>query len=175
MKNILIVALLVIGIGVAGFFIFNNTLKGNGFQYSFDLSAPFCFGNCDVSEEEAVFIQEVEQQEENDALPPVIGGSYELYTPEKVALAEGKDIVIFFKASWCPSCRLLDAHIKANRDRIPENVRILEVDYDREDALKRAYGVTVQHTLVLVSADGDLRKKWTGGSTLESILTEISS
>src|SRR3989338_9330033 len=33
-------------------------------------------------------------------------GSYETYAPEKVALASSShDIVLFFRASWCPTCR----------------------------------------------------------------------
>lgn len=172
-QKALLLGIVVLVIATLSFIFLPRVIDRGGFEYSFDVSAPFCFGNCAVSEEEAEFINEVEERETAGALPSATGGRYERYTPELVAASEGKDIVIFFKANWCPSCRLLDAHIKANRDRIPENVLILEADYDREGDLKRTYGVTVQHTLVLVASDGSLRKKWSGGGTLESILREL--
>ena len=46
-------------------------------------------------------------------------GSYESYAPEKVAKANEGDVVLFFRASWCPTCRALDADIKANLGAIP--------------------------------------------------------
>lgn len=100
-------------------------------------------------------------------------GAYEEYTVEKLARAETGDVVLFFKASWCPSCRGLDIDIEKNRDAIPEEVSILKVDYDTEIELKKKYGVTYQHTLVQVDMDGTLIKKWSGSPTLTSLVSEI--
>ena len=49
-------------------------------------------------------------------------GSYEAYAPEKLALANSGDVVLFFRASWCPTCRALDADIKAHLNDIPAGV-----------------------------------------------------
>lgn len=100
-------------------------------------------------------------------------GSYEAYAPEKLALASEGDVVLFFKADWCPSCRALDSDITANRDAIPEGVTILDVDYDDEIELKKKYGITTQHTFVQVDAEGNAIKKWTGSPTLARLVTEI--
>ena len=100
-------------------------------------------------------------------------GSYEVYDPSKLALAEKGKVVLFFKASWCPSCRALDADIKANMGAIPGGVTILEVDYDKSGDLKQKYGVTMQHTLVQVDAKGNLLNKWSGGNTLTSVIEKI--
>lgn len=100
-------------------------------------------------------------------------GSYEVYAPEKVSTAGDKDVVLFFKASWCPSCRALDASIKANSAQIPANVMILEVDYDRATALRQKYGVTSQHTLVQVDASGNQVAKWTGSQNVADIVSKI--
>lgn len=100
-------------------------------------------------------------------------GSYELYSAEKIALANSGDVVLFFKAGWCPTCRAVDADIKANMSAITGNLTILEVDYDNSSALKKKYGVTRQHTFVQVDGNGELIKKWTGGATLASILTQV--
>ena len=100
-------------------------------------------------------------------------GSYEVYEPSKLAMAETGKVVLFFKASWCPSCRALDADIKANMGAIPGGVTILEVDYDKSADLKQKYGVTMQHTLVQVDAQGNLITKWSGGATLADLVTKL--
>lgn len=100
-------------------------------------------------------------------------GLYAPYEASKLAMANSGDVVLFFKASWCPSCRALDSNIKANLDLIPSNLTILELDYDATTALKQQYGVTTQHTLVQVDANGTLIKKWSGGSTVASIVEQV--
>lgn len=100
-------------------------------------------------------------------------GSYEMYSPEKVTRAESGDVVLFFHASWCPSCRNLNSDIEANLNAIPEGVSILKIDYDTETELKKKYGVTYQHTLVQVDKDGVLLKKWSGSPKLSNIISEI--
>lgn len=103
----------------------------------------------------------------------VKGASYEAYSPEKLANAEAGNVVLFFRAGWCPSCRTVDADIKANLKNIPSNLTILDVDYDKSSDLKKKYGVTTQHTFVQVDANGSLIKKWTGGSTLTSVVGQV--
>jgi len=101
-------------------------------------------------------------------------GSYEAYTPEKVALASAThDVVLFFRASWCPTCRAVDADIKANLSKIPSSLAILDVNYDNSTALKQKYGVTYQHTFVQVDKDGNMIKKWSGSPTLSSLVSEV--
>lgn len=100
-------------------------------------------------------------------------GSYVTYSADKLAMAETGDVVLFFHASWCPSCRALNSDIEKNLSRIPAGVTILKTDYDKETDLKKKYGVTTQHTLVQVDKDGNLIKKWSGGSKLENLLSQI--
>lgn len=105
--------------------------------------------------------------------PVAQAGSYEAYSADKIARAETGDVVLFFHAPWCPSCRGLNSNIEANRDDIPASLTILKTDYDTETALKQKYGVTIQHTLVQVDKDGNLIKKWSGGGTLTTIINQI--
>jgi thiol-disulfide isomerase/thioredoxin len=101
-------------------------------------------------------------------------GSYEAYTPEKVALASPThDVVLFFRAGWCPTCRAIDADIKASLSKIPASLTILDVNYDASSDLKKKYGVTYQHTFVQVDAGGKLIKKWSGSPTLEALVKEV--
>lgn len=101
-------------------------------------------------------------------------GSYEAYSTEKVAMASAThDVVLFFRASWCPTCRALDADLRAHLKDIPESLTILDVNYDTATDLKKKYGVTYQHTFVQVDAQGNLIKKWSGSSTLASLVAEV--
>jgi thioredoxin 1 len=102
------------------------------------------------------------------------GGSYESYSPEKIAMASSAhNVVLFFHASWCPTCIALDKDIKSHVKDIPSNLTILDVDYDTSTSLKQKYGVTVQHTLVEVDAKGNLIKKWLGSPTLADLASKV--
>ncbi len=100
-------------------------------------------------------------------------GSYEAYSADKIARAETGDVVLFFHASWCPSCRGLNKSIESNLNSIPAGVTILKTDYDKETELKQKYGVTYQHTLVQVDKNGNLIKKWSGSPSLDKLLAQI--
>lgn len=101
------------------------------------------------------------------------GGTYEAYAPEKLAYADSGKVVLFFRASWCPTCKALDADIRAHIQSIPDDVTILDVDYDTETALKQKYGVTYQHTFVQVNSDGSQITKWSGSPTLSQLLAQV--
>jgi thiol-disulfide isomerase/thioredoxin len=103
----------------------------------------------------------------------VKAGTYEPYAPEKIVKAETGKVVLFFHASWCTTCRALTEDIKANLNAIPENVTILDVDYDTSSALKQKYKVTTQHTLVQVDAKGNQIKQWKGSPTLADVVAQI--
>jgi thioredoxin 1 len=127
-----------------------------------------------VMEKEDVMVksEELSMMKKEDVMAKV--GSYEAYAPEKVALASAShDVILFFRASWCPSCRAIDADIKANIGVIPANLSILDVNYDDATALKQKYGVTYQHTFVQVDASGTLIKKWSGTPTLSALVKEV--
>ena len=101
-------------------------------------------------------------------------GSYEQYSPEKLAFAENGKVVLFFRAPWCPTCRALDGNIKSNLNSIPEDVTVLDVDYDSATSLRQKYMVTYQHTLVQVDAQGNQIKKWSGSQTLAAVIAELN-
>lgn len=103
----------------------------------------------------------------------MMGGQYAAYEASKLAFAKEGKVVLFFRASWCPTCRALDADIKANLSQIPKNVLILDVDYDKSAELKKQYGVTYQHTLVQVDAEGKMLAKWSGSEGLKDLLSKV--
>ncbi len=98
-------------------------------------------------------------------------GTFEDYAPEKIGKSD--KVIIDFAADWCPSCRALEKNITANATKIPEGVTILKADFDKEEELKKKYGVTQQHTFVQVDSEGAEIAKWSGGNTLESLLAKV--
>jgi thiol-disulfide isomerase/thioredoxin len=109
---------------------------------------------------------------DDDSADQNISGSVVQYTETDIATLSG-NIVLNFSASWCPSCRALKSNIEENMNNIPSDLTIVYVDYDNSTDLKRKYGVTRQHTLVQVDSQGGLVDKWSGGTTLDSIVSRV--
>ena len=110
-----------------------------------------------------------------DTSPNSTGGEYVNYSDSLVQqmLADGKRVVLFFHAAWCPTCNLADRRIQEAAHQIPSDVAIFRVDYDREKALVDAYGVLYQHTFAQLTEGGSLVTKFQGSSTLPAILANI--
>lgn len=103
----------------------------------------------------------------------LIKGHYETYTPDKVSEAnDAVKVVLFFNASWCPTCQLVDRELTSAK--IPDGLIVLSVDYDSYLTLRKKYEVTYQHTFVQVDAEGNMIKKWSGGG-LGNIIKMINS
>ena len=100
-------------------------------------------------------------------------GSYEPYSPEKLALAETEDILLFFHAPWCPICRGIESEIIEDPSVVPVGVRILKVNYDTEVALKQKYGVTYQHTFVQVDSAGNAIQKFSDAYEFSDVLARV--
>lgn len=96
-------------------------------------------------------------------------GQYLDYSNDKLALADSGKVLIFFNASWCPTCRAAVKDINNNLDAIKPGLTILSADYDKETELKRKYGVVTQHTFVQVNSDGSIIKKQIGLDTVSEI------
>lgn len=91
------------------------------------------------------------------------------YTPVAFDSAKDKKRVYFFHASWCPTCKTAHAELSGNPEKIPGDVVLFKTDYDSNSALKKQYGITYQHTFVLVDSMGKEVKKWNGGGLTELV------
>jgi len=88
-------------------------------------------------------------------------------------LADGpENKVLFFHASWCPSCRALEGDLGKNV--IPDGLGVYKINYDTSLELKKKYGVTSQHTLVQVDGEGNMITKWLGGNDIDSIVRKLN-
>ncbi len=94
-------------------------------------------------------------------------GQYINYSKSAYKNAVDSKRVLFFAASWCPTCKQAEADFLANKNDIPSGVVILKTDYDKETALKQKYNITYQHTFVQVDKNGNELVKWNGGGVDE--------
>lgn len=118
-----------------------------------------------AAEEVTIETNPVENTNDTDS------GTYQEYDAEAIAKSDADRIFLSFSATWCPSCRALDADILANASDIPPNVEIYKVDYDTATDLKRQYGITVQHSIIEINSDGEAVGSITHPLDLASLLT----
>ena len=81
------------------------------------------------------------------------------------------NIVLFFHATWCPSCNSADKNLKSST--IPDWLTILKVDYDSSTELKEKYWVVSQHTFVQVDSSWKSIEKWFWWRSIEDITSKL--
>ena len=79
--------------------------------------------------------------------------------------------VLFFHATWCPSCNSADKNIKASW---VDDFLLLKTDYDSNLELRKKYWVTTQHTFVRINSAWKVIKKWSGWNNVEDIRKAIN-
>ena len=103
---------------------------------------------------------------------------YVEYSKPALEKAAANRRVLFFYASWCPTCRPADANFKENISKIPEDVTVIRVNYNdpetnqEEKDLAKKYGITYQHTFVQIDDKGKEVTKWNGGQ-INDLLSNI--
>ena len=102
-----------------------------------------------------------------------ISKQYLPYTKDVLESSKSTRRVLFFYASWCPTCIPADADFTKNVSMLPSDVTLIRVNYNDPDtdaddkALAAKYAITYQHTYVQIAADGNEIAKWNGGSVKE--------
>ena len=124
-----------------------------------------------VAESPAEVMEESPSADAMEKTPEVMvtGGQYVTetqYREDPAAFQEG-NTVLFFYAPWCPDCQETDKSIQ--QTGVPDDINIVKIDFDNANDLRKKYGVTQQHTFVLIGADGEEIKKWTGSFSAEDI------
>jgi thioredoxin 1 len=122
--------------------------------------------------DEAMKMKEAEAM----AMKKDVGAVVLQYTNEAAAQSlvknDGKDVVYFFSASWCPDCQAIQKRL-ANADdlaKLGKNTVIISVDYDTQTQLKRKYNVVRQTTFVRIDGEGKSLKQATLGG-YDNLLT----
>ncbi len=94
------------------------------------------------------------------------------YEADAATFHEAGDVVLFFNASWCPTCKATVESLDA--DGVPAGLTVVSVDYDAATDLKKQYGVTVQHTFVQVDEQGNELAKFTGAPSGAAIASQTA-
>lgn len=75
------------------------------------------------------------------------------------ALADGKPVVVDFWASWCPTCKEQKPIVKGLMNEAKrKNLTLFLADFDKEEALKKQLGVTMQSTLVVLKGGKEVAR-----------------
>jgi len=90
------------------------------------------------------------------------------------ALAKQQTVVYYFAATWCPDCQATYRDFQANFSKIPMNLTVVFVNYDKSPDLKKKYGITMQHTFVVIGSQGEKKKVWSGPATVSDIVKNAS-
>ena len=126
-----------------------------------------------IKEDEAMLQKDTQETIKDDTVDNSDNSRYVEYSKATLDQAAGNRRVLFFYASWCPTCRPTDADLKENADKIPEDLTVIRVNYsdpetDQEEKdLAKKYGITYQHTFVQIDSTGNEVTKWNGGQTKE--------
>ncbi len=91
---------------------------------------------------------------------PVENKSFAAYTDysesEFDTLRGNERFVAFFYADWCPTCRNWEKKLMDKKDQLPENAKILKVNYDEETQLAKDLHIKKQSTAVLFNSKGEI-------------------
>ena len=87
--------------------------------------------------------------------------------------AMGGTTVLFFAATWCPTCQATYKDLKMNYSKIPGNVNLVFVNYDKETELKAEFGITTQHSFVELDSKVMKKNLWVGTTSVADILKKI--
>lgn len=120
----------------------------------------------------------MEKTDDSKMMDKSTSSRYVPYTKAAYDEALGKRRVLYFYATWCPSCKQANEDFTANPNKIPEDVIVLRINYNDPDTdqeekdLAKKYGITYQHTFVQVDSAGKELTKWNGGQT-DELVTNI--
>jgi thiol-disulfide isomerase/thioredoxin len=103
-------------------------------------------------------------------------GNYITFGTYETSSADFSDtnVVLFFNAAWCSTCKVARDNFEASVDQIPVDLTIVVVDFDTATDLRKLYGVTVQHTFVQIDASGEAIGKWSGSTSINQIVEQVS-
>ena len=160
----------IIGLIIAGFILIGGGITYAAVQNNNDKKAAEHSAMMKKDEEAAKAAKdETVPAKTGDAM--MIKGSFSDYSAAKLVNAEKGKVVLFFSASWCPTCQ--EANKNLNASAAPDGLTLLKLDYDNSNDLKKKYGVTYQHTYVQVDKNGKLLKKWSGSTSYSQIEAQV--
>lgn len=98
-------------------------------------------------------------------------GSYQKY--DEGLIAQHEKNILFFTATWCPSCINVEMMLETQKNLIPTTSAIFTVNLDEHAMLREKYHVERPHTFIQIDRDGNEMARWSGDTTLEDIMSHV--
>lgn len=130
-------------------------------------------GGLFFSNQQSKNTEQTKMEKKPVAMEKTANARYLVYSKDVYDAASDKRRVLYFYATWCPSCKKANEDFTANPNKIPEDVVVIRTNYNDPDTdqeekdLAKKYGITYQHTFVQVDLQGKEITKWNGGDTDE--------
>ncbi len=131
-----------------------------------------------IKDEDAMQNDKMMVDEQNSPTMKMSSSRYVEYSKGALESKTTDRRVLFFYASWCPTCKPSDVSFRENASKIPEDVTLIRVNYNdpetdqEEKDLAKKYGITYQHTFVQIDASGKEVTKWNGGQ-IDKLLSSV--
>lgn len=107
----------------------------------------------------------MKKEDSKEGTAMVSTGEYKDHTASNLPasiLSDGTVKVLYFFASWCPSCKKANQTLTAWYADGTGLLTVYKINYDEEKALEQKYGVTYQHTFVKIDGQGNMIEKIQG-------------
>lgn len=179
---ILVIVAVVAILGVGAFTLSQNASKSDSMMKKDEAvmqkDTQTSMEKTETPEQEAMEKKEGEAMMKKTDDKMMADARYVEYSKAALEKAASNRRVLFFYASWCPTCRPADANFKENMSKIPEDVTLIRVNYNdpetdqEEKDLAKKYGITYQHTYVQIDGAGKEITKWNGGQ-INELLSNI--
>ncbi len=80
-------------------------------------------------------------------------------------ISDKKPVLVDFSAEWCGPCKMMAPILKQLKDKMGEEVKIIKIDVDKNNALAAKFGIRSVPTLKLFQ---DGKELWTGAGVMQA-------
>lgn len=87
---------------------------------------------------------------------------------------DGLPVLIDFYADWCGPCQALAPTIQEVKDELGDQVRVIKINIDKNEALAQQLNIRSIPTL-LIYDKGELKWRHTGGETKQGLIERLEA